>query len=133
MIEARRNHPALGSSEIIMLTCDEFIEKYKPIPNHIRPDASCEGWTDNDEDNGVLFETYGEEKAFVFSQPKNLVWSYVDGSNNGCHVTNAFVDWKIPIGYFVCRVPYNIATDIQVEVIPDCVEGCQCERYCSAK
>ena len=125
------DHPSVLSTDIITLTEDEFIQKFKPIPNHIRPDASCGGWTDNDEDNGVLFETYGKEKEFVFSQPKNLVWSYVDGQNNGMYITNTYVDWKIPIGYFVCAVPYNIATDIQVVVQADCLEGCTCERYCS--
>jgi len=133
MSKVSPNHPSVLSNNIITLTVDEFIQKFKPIPNHIRPDASCEGWTDNDEDNGVLFETYGEEKEFVFSQPKNLVWSYVDGHNNGCHLTNAYVDWKIPIGYFVCTIPYNIASDIQVVVIPECLEGCTCEQYCSGK
>lgn len=133
MIKASPNHPSLRTTDIIVLTPYEFIEKYQPLSNHIRPVVGCEGWTGNVEDNGVMFETYGEEKAFVFSQPKNLVWSYVEGRNNGIYITNAFVDWKTPIGYLVCRVPYNIATDIQVEVIPDCVEGCQCERYCSAK
>ena len=88
MTKATINHPSMRDTDIIMLTCDEFIEKYKPIPNHLRPDASCTGWTDNDEDNGVLYETYGEEKAFVFSQPKNLVWSYVDSEFNGTYITN---------------------------------------------
>lgn len=131
MSKVSPNHPSVLSTDIITLTVDEFIQKYKPIPNHIYLDAGCTGWTDNDEDNGVMFEPYGKEKEFVYSQPKNLVWSYVDGQNNGMYITNAFVDWMTPIGYFVCRVPYNIAADIQVVVQPDCLEGCQCERYCS--
>jgi hypothetical protein len=131
MTKATTNHPSLRTTNIIALRPDEFIEKYQPIPNHIRPDASCEGWTGNVEDNGILFQTYGEEKAFVFSQPKNLVWSYVEGKKNGIYITNAFVDWKTPIGYLVCRVPYNVASDIEVEVIPDCAEDCQCQQCCA--
>jgi hypothetical protein len=44
-------------------------EKFQPIKNHINPDS---GW------NGQLFETYGEEFAFVLNQDPQNIWTWWD-------------------------------------------------------
>jgi hypothetical protein len=73
--------------------------KYRPIANHINPDAA---WS-TDDDNGMMFETYGEELEFVASQPDQNVWTWVDGDTgtwlvNGFHLVNR-------IGYLITEIP----------------------------
>lgn len=81
---------------------NEWIEKYRPVKNHLDEDASWQG----EDGVGVMFETYGEELDYVRSiaesDPK-CVWTYVDGDDgstlviNGYHLVNR-------IGYFVTEV-----------------------------
>lgn len=48
----------------IELSFEDWVEQYKPITNHIDKNASFQ-----DEDgNGLMFETYGDEVEFVKSQ-----------------------------------------------------------------
>lgn len=96
-----------------MLTYDDFVDIYKPINNSIaNKDYTFESNT---------FETYGEEEAFVYAQPDNLVWTEVDGDNGiyiiaGKHYVNR-------IHYYVCEVPFtNDNEEVVVEVYKDC--GC---------
>jgi hypothetical protein len=78
---------------------DRWEQKYLPVTNHINPDAA---WAINDDD-GMMFETYGEELAFVKAQPDQNVWTWVDGDAgtwlvNGFHLVNR-------IGYFITENP----------------------------
>lgn len=82
---------------------NEWIEKYRPVKNHLDEDASWQG----EDGVGVMFETYGEELDYVLSVAKSdpkCVWTYVDGDDgstlviNGYHLVNR-------IGYFVTEVP----------------------------
>jgi hypothetical protein len=79
-----------------MMTEDEWYEKYKPIKNHLDPNAS---W------NGEMFETYGEEIEFVKSTPDNFVWTLLDVDGESI-ITNG-QSWVNRMGYFVCEVPWN--------------------------
>lgn len=78
------------------LSEDEFDRQYPLVRNHMNPNAS---WAFGDE-NGCLFETYGEELEFVRSQPANTIWTLVDGDNenpcllSGYHLVNR-------IGYLI--------------------------------
>jgi hypothetical protein len=83
---------------------DNWEYQYRPIENHISGD---QGW------NGTLFETYGDDIAFVVSQPQNLIWTWVDTDNgtailSGYHLVNR-------IGYFVTEYPWVRPTEVQVE------------------
>ena len=51
---------------MIELTEDEFDAAYTLVPNHINPAA---GWAVGDDGRGCLFETYGDELAFVRLRP----------------------------------------------------------------
>ena len=86
------------------VTVDQWEEQYNPIQNHISGDR---GW------NGTLFETYGDDLAFVLSQPLNLRWTWVDTDEgttliSGFHLVNR-------IGYFVTEYPWIKTTEIEVE------------------
>ena len=50
---------------------DEFIEKYKPIKNHITNDHSYL----SEDDIEHAFETYGDELDFVLKQDVKNIWT----------------------------------------------------------
>jgi len=82
--------------ETVKMSWEEWVEKFKPVKNHINPSAP---------EDGCMFETYGEEFAYVQGHAsENKVWTlYDDGDvsfvENGIHVVNR-------LGYFVTEVPY---------------------------
>ena len=87
---------------------EAFDAKYPLVPNHLDPNAA---W------DGCLFETYGEELAFVRQQDPRYVWTLVDGCDgdqcvvSGIQLVNAigYVISKIavPAGAFIeVRIPY---------------------------
>lgn len=65
------------TENFIELTEDEFDDRYSLVPNHINPSA---GWAIGDT-GGCLFETYGEEFAFIQRQDPSRVWTLVDGDD----------------------------------------------------
>jgi hypothetical protein len=79
------------------MTEDEWIEKYKPVVNHLDSNA---GW------NGTLFETYGAELDHVDSMPDNLVWTLSDGDLGEPVISNGY-SFVNRLGYFVCENPWN--------------------------
>ena len=86
------------------LTTDQWEEIYKPITNHLVPDAS---W------NGLMFETYDDEYAFVCNQHDNRVWTWVDGEDGTYIITGiAHVN---RIGYFVTTEPWDSNIEIKVD------------------
>ena len=119
------------------LKWDEWVEKYKPIKNHItkypNKDADYE-----------MFETYGDEQDYVYSLDEKLVWTEVQGDCSmlllaGRHFVNR-------LNYYVCEIPWETGNEqvlISVEVEcecydeekfdwggdPDCKLGCEGEGY----
>lgn len=78
------------------MTYEEWVEKYKPIQNHLRAGASFEG---------TLFETYGDELDFVRGQHYSKIWTYVDDGEfasitEGYRLVNR-------MGYFVTEKPHR--------------------------
>jgi hypothetical protein len=110
--------------DFIEMTFEEWEATYKPIFNHIDRNASFQ-----DEDgNGLMFETYGDEVEFVKSQSPDKIWMYGDGDDGGSYIWNG---WHIVnrIGYFVTEVPCPPDTTIQIQV-GDSPEECEkCEVY----
>jgi hypothetical protein len=73
----------------LKFTEDEFEQRYTLAPNHLNPNAS---WTYG-EGNGCLFETYGEELAFVRQQDPRTVWTLIEGDDaqyllSGFHIVS---------------------------------------------
>jgi hypothetical protein len=95
----------------ITISEDEFVSGYQPMANHLDPNAAFD-WGDG---HGTLFETYGDELAFVRAQARSAIWTLltVDGSLtifSGYHFVNR-------LGYFIGKIP--VETDLIVEVSLD--------------
>jgi hypothetical protein len=93
----------------IELTEDEFDTRYPLMANHLNPNAS---WTYGD-GPGCLFETYGQELAFVRQQDPRHVWTLTDGDDDNQYLVSGF-HFVNRIGYLVSKVPVPEGTDIQV-------------------
>jgi hypothetical protein len=103
----------------IEMDFDEWCATYKPIPNNIVEDSSFDG---------AMFETYGDEVAFVKKADPAYIWMYGDGDDGGTYIWNG---WHIVnrIGYFITEVPCPPDTTIQVKVSSYWFycEGCSAE------
>jgi len=103
----------------IEMDFDEWCATYKPIPNNIVEDSSFDG---------TMFETYGDEVAFVKKADPAYIWMYGDGDDGGTYLWNG---WHIVnrIGYFITEVPCPPDTTIQVKVSSYWFycEGCSAE------
>lgn len=103
----------------IEMDFDEWCATYKPIPNNIVEDSSFDG---------TMFETYGDEVAFVKKTNPAYIWMYGDGDDGGTYLWNG---WHIVnrIGYFITEVPCPADTTIQVKVSSYWFycEGCSAE------
>lgn len=89
------------------MTFDEWLEKYKPVKNHIVSDRPFDD---------LMFETFGDEVDFVRAQKESRVWTWVDDGEHSS-ITNgfAFVNRQ---GYFIASIPYDEVepfTDIDLE------------------
>jgi len=95
----------------IELTEEAFDAQYSLRTNHINPHP---GWAYG-ENGGCLFETYGEELAFVRSQDPRTVWTLTDGDDgdqyllSGFHLVNR-------IAYLISTSPVPEGTTIQVHI-----------------
>jgi hypothetical protein len=90
----------------IEMDFDEWCDVYKPIQNHIDTNASFDG---------AMFETYGDEVAFVKEQDGSYIWTYGDGDDGGSYVWNGW-SFVNRIGYFITEVPCPADTTIQIKV-----------------
>jgi len=95
----------------IELSENEFDTSFPLRTNHLNPSA---GWAYG-EGGGCLFETFGEELAFVRQQDSRVVWTLTDGDDgdqyvlSGFHVVNR-------IGYLITAIPFPEGTTIQVHI-----------------
>jgi hypothetical protein len=103
----------------IEMDFDEWCDVYKPIQNHIDTNASFDG---------AMFETYGDEVAFVKEQDGSYIWTYGDGDDGGSYIWNGW-HFVNRIGYFITEVPCPIDTTIQIKVSSYWYycEGCSAE------
>ena len=95
----------------IELTEDEFDGRYPLVQNHLNPNAS---WT-YDDGPGCLFETYGEEVAFVRLQDPRTIWTLVDGEDDDMYVISGF-HFVNRIGYLLSTIPVPDHVTIQVHL-----------------
>ena len=82
-------------TNLIEISEDAFAALFKPIANHLNPNASYD-WGDG---RGTLFETYDEELAYVQSQEPARIWTLVDG-DDGEYIDSEF-HFVNRIGYFI--------------------------------
>jgi hypothetical protein len=103
----------------IEMDFDEWCATYKPIQNHIDTNSSFDG---------AMFETYGDEVAFVKEQDGSYIWTYGDGDDGGSYVWNGW-HFVNRIGYFITEVPCPADTTIQIKVSSYWYycEGCSAE------
>ena len=99
------------TEDFIELTEDEFDDRYTLVPNHINPNAS---WAYGD-GPGCLFETYGEELAFVRQQDPSTVWTIVDGDDGDMYVISG-LHFVNRIGYLISSAPVPENVTIQVHI-----------------
>jgi hypothetical protein len=93
------------------MTEDDFDMQYPLLTNQLNPNAS---WA-FDDGRGCLFETYGQELAFIRRQDLRTVWTLVDGDDGELYVLSGF-HYVNRIGYLVSTVPVPDETDIQVHI-----------------
>lgn len=98
-------------SKFIEMDFEEWIETYKPITNLFDPCASFQ----NEDGEGIMFETYGEEVEFVKSQDPDKIWMYGDGDDGGGYIWSGW-GFVNRLGYFITEVPCPPDTTIQVQV-----------------
>ena len=120
-----------SENTILVITEDEFYEKYKPQNNHLDDNAS---W------DGQLYETFGKELDFCLelSKRENRVWTIVECDSDdpddepdeddddddddeetyeptclyilsGFHKVNR-------VGFMVTEVPYKRDTEVKLEL-----------------
>ena len=95
----------------ITLTEDEFDDQFPLLSNHLNRTAS---WVIGDA-GGCLFETYGEELAFIQRQAADCIWTLLDGEDgdlyvvSGCHFINR-------LGYLISHNPVPEGVTIEVHI-----------------
>ena len=93
----------------IELTEDEFDLRYPLQTNHLNPNAT---WVFG-EGPGCLFETYGEEFAFVRQQDPRTIWTLLDGDDGDMYVVSG-LHYVNRVGYLLSTIP--VPDDVTVEV-----------------
>lgn len=88
------------------MTLFDWMNTYKPIPNHIDEDSDLDG---------RLFGLHGDELIYVDSMDINNVWTVLDVDDsfyivNGFHYVNR-------AGYLISAVPFADGADIEVKTI----------------
>ena len=95
----------------IELTEDEFDARYPLKPNHLNTSA---GWALGDA-GGCLFETQGEEFAFIKRQDPRMVWTLVDGDDGDMYLVNG-LHFVNRVGYLLSTIPVPDNVAIQVHL-----------------
>lgn len=90
------------------LTEDEFLERFKPVLNHLISDDVC-SW---DGIPGIMFETYGNEHLFVLSNPPQKVWTLTETEGQRAIVSGHL--YANRLGYFVTEIPVGDGEIFQV-------------------
>jgi hypothetical protein len=95
----------------IELTEDQFDDRFPLVPNHINSSAS---WAIG-EGGGCLFETFGEEFAFIKRQDPLKVWTLVDGDDGDMYLING-LHFVNRVGYLLSTIPVPVEITIQVHL-----------------
>jgi hypothetical protein len=82
------------------ITYDEFLDTYKPITNKTT--------------NNVTFETYGDDLAFVLSQPDDTIWTELEG-DEGIYIVNGY-HFVNRLNYYITEVKLPIDKSVEVVI-----------------
>lgn len=68
----------------VIASFEEWLEAFRPVRNHFHEDAPL---------GGFMFETFGEELAYVNNWPADRIWTFVSGDGgeyiiSGAHFVN---------------------------------------------
>lgn len=98
-------------TKYLEMNMQEWEEMFHPITNHLDENASFQ----NENGEGIMFETYAEEYDYVSEQDPRCVWTYHHGDENSTYISNGmrFVN---RLGYFVTDVPCPEDTEVFVVV-----------------
>ena len=102
-------------------TFDSWLEEFKPITNHLDPNASFQ----DESGKGIMFETYGDEVEFVKKQDPRCIWTYGDGDDGGGYIWSGW-HFVNRLGYFITEVPCPENTMIQIQVDESPIECDTC-------
>lgn len=83
----------------LCIEIDAFAQRFQPIPNHMDSNASVDFGR-----GGCLFETYGEELAFVRSQNPQCIWTIIDGDDGESLIVSGY-HFVNRLGYIVTEKP----------------------------
>lgn len=89
------------------LSYKAFINRYKPILNHLNPDAGFDG---------LMFDTSGQELSHVNEIEPARIWTLIEGKDgflrihNGLHKGNRF-------GYFISEIPYEDKGNVEISLM----------------
>ena len=80
-----------------MITFEEFIEKYRPLKNHLVEDAPF---------GGYMYETVGKEIDYILPlRNKDTVWTVIE--DDGYMYIIPGYHWINRIGYILTEVPWS--------------------------
>lgn len=83
------------------ISYDKWEAKYKPVKNHLDPNASHDG---------RMFETYGPEYQHITDTPEKKVWTIVTGDNGEMIITAGY-HYVNRLGYLVTEKPWEKGTE----------------------
>lgn len=86
------------------MTYEDWVRTYKPVQNHICPNASYDG---------TMFETYGEEHHWVTAQEDQHIWTLID-EDGEMFILEGY-HWVNRLGYFITEVPYDQPVTVELE------------------
>lgn len=99
-----------------MLTEEALTERFPFRPNHLNPNAPFDFGQ-----GGTMFETHGEEHAFVAAQPRNRIWTLIDG-DGGLSIVAGY--WFVNrLGYFVSDVAREDGASFCCDIEDEAEEG----------
>jgi len=99
------------NSQLIKLSLSEWEAQFKPYTNHLDSNASFQ----NDNDEGIMFETYGDELEFVYSHANKFIWTYIDTEDGGTAIVDGY-HLVNRIGYFLTRVAWEDSMGYEIAV-----------------
>jgi len=89
-----------------ILTEDEFDARFHLITNPFNPNA---GW------NGCVFETFGQELAYIRKQPPACIWTLIDGDDGGLWLVSGYHHVN-RVNYLISKEPVPENQTIQVRL-----------------
>lgn len=93
------------------ITEAEFHVRHPLVPNHINPAA---GWSVNGS-AGCLFETYGDELAFVRRADPRRVWTLIEMDDGELLILSGFHTVG-RVGHLVSRRPVPVGVSVRVHL-----------------